>query len=197
LKPYREKNYENLNYGELTRFSDLVRQLVNSSFKIEFIHEVVKMYCDELAEIISKSPPLEHQITVYRGVKGDAWMKIDNDTKEFKTIDFWSTSIVLNKANDFSDQTSCCIHKLNLLPGSRGLVVFYASIPSYRSELEILLGPGNKFLLQRSGDLLDLPLGGKNMRSKTLLMYPPFNLNIKKSKRYGKKTRTMFPFPKK
>jgi hypothetical protein len=167
LKPYKKKDYSDFTEKEIVDFVALIKSHVLKKFNRTFINQVISLYCEDLNRIIRDSPPLDSKITLYRGTKGDSYMKF-NDKKEYVSNDFWSCSMVLSEANKFTNQVNCCVHKINLLPNVKCLAIFYAS--KFEDELEILLGPSNTFFLQQQGEIYNLPLK-KKMSSKTLLCY--------------------------
>jgi hypothetical protein len=144
-------NYKTFNEGEIFEFC---KQHLN----VNFINAIVKKYIDDLDSIISKSPPLESKITVFRGVTDDNWIKTD-DKGVLITDSFWSTSISLNVANHFSNKKDCCIHKIVLLPGTRCIALMCAS--KYSHEKEILLGKHHRLLLTKDTEYYNLPIDAK------------------------------------
>jgi hypothetical protein len=143
-------------------------QLCKSLFNTFFYSRILNGYNQELNKIIQESPPVENKLDVFRGTHDDHWLKFDSN-REFTTKDYWSTSICLNIANQFANK-DCCVHKITLLPGCKCLLIMYAS--KFPNESEILLGPGNKYLLTTEKMTINLPIK-HSTKTKTLLLYPP------------------------
>jgi hypothetical protein len=95
-----------------------------------------------LETIINNAPESTSTLTVYRGIR----LQIANDL-ETTLSSFVSTSLSKHNIYDFIKNHGCCALVINLQPGSRFLYV--KNVSKYKSEDEILLPPGGKFILTR------------------------------------------------
>jgi hypothetical protein len=106
---------------------------------------VIKQFSEDLIRILTRSPTLNKDIKVYRGVRDDYYLKGSKDGI-YKNIGFVSTSLDVEKAqffqqmeNDGSNKQNepCCIKVINLLKGTKALLMMPVS--QYGDEKEVLL----------------------------------------------------------
>ena len=109
----------------------------------KFWQDVIRQYTYDLDSIIDKSPAITKKMIVYRGVKGDYYLK-GNKNHIYKTDSFVSTSINLPSALRFSGG-KCCFKRITLLPGTK--TVLLAGISRYKNEIELLLGSKSHFYI--------------------------------------------------
>lgn len=111
---------------------------------IKIFISAIKSYIDELVKVFDNSPALTRPITVFRGVK-TAYYKTDN-SNVFHNREFMSASLDPDIAITFTDSTAgCCFKQINLVPGAKA--IFIAPLSQEPNELEVLLPPGNKFMV--------------------------------------------------
>lgn len=119
------------------------------------VHQVVHKKCIELFQqdltrIINKSPALTKNITVYRGVRNDFYLR-GAKNGYYKNIGFVSTSLDVEKAQFFqmlgqeNTPSSCCIQKITLVKGTRVLLMMVTS--QYGDEKEVLLNHGSTYTI--------------------------------------------------
>ena len=110
---------------------------------------------NRLHQLIQKAPPLLNPLTVWRGVKTDYVSLLPN--RLYKNDQrFISTSIDVGVSiSNFMSIGSCCLWKINLLPGTRCL---FLSCSKYLMEHEILLDRDTMFYVnQRNINVLNGP----------------------------------------
>lgn len=119
-------------------------RIKDTSSLIKIFISAIKSYIDELVKIFNNSPALTRPITVFRGVK-TAYYKTDN-SNIFHNKEFMSASLDPDIALTFTDSTAgCCFKQINLIPGAKA--IFIAPLSQEPNELEVLLPPGNKFIV--------------------------------------------------
>jgi len=112
----------------------------------KFWQDVIRDYTHDLDSIIEKSPAITKKMIVYRGIKGDYYLK-GNKNHIYKTDSFVSTSINLPSALRFAG-SKCCFKRITLLPGSKAILL--AGISKYKNEIELLLGSKSHFYITES-----------------------------------------------
>lgn len=114
------------------------------SLLIKTFMSAIKSYISELTEIFNKSPKLTSPITVFRGVKNTYYKTTNSDI--FQNKDFMSTTLSPKVALRFMNSASnCCFKQINLIPGARA--IFIEPLSRHPEEFEILLPPGNRFVI--------------------------------------------------
>ena len=116
----------------------------------KFWQDVIRQYTYDLDSIIDKSPATTKKMIVYRGVKGDYYLK-GNKNHIYKTDSFVSTSINLPSALKFSGG-KCCFKRITLLPGTK--TVLLAGISKYKNEIELLLGSKSQFYITNNKNII-------------------------------------------
>ena len=114
-----------------------VLQVIRVYLKQAFWIEACEMYIKDLNEVIKKSPPVTKEMTVYRGVKNDYFLKGSKNAK-YTDQGFISTSLSSLVSIGFMGYTgSCCMTRIKLMPGTHA--VFIAGTSGHPTELEVLL----------------------------------------------------------
>jgi len=110
--------------------------------------KTIELFQQDLSRIIDKSPPLTKDITVFRGVQNDFYLKGAKDGM-YKNIGFVSTSLDIDKAQFFQRRkdgdmdSKCCIQRITLKKGTN--VILMMSPSQYGDEKEILLNHGSTY----------------------------------------------------
>jgi hypothetical protein len=120
-----------------------------NKFNIEFYSFITEFYINDLNKIINNSPKFPEDCILYRGVKDKYYKSEDSD--EYYNLSFMSTSYDKEVAYSFTNKedpgsskdTECCIKKIMVPKGARG--IFMECITVIPSESEILLATNNKF----------------------------------------------------
>lgn len=137
-----------VNYSDPSEDEYFVLEVLNKNLKkvnsgfYDFIFENYKRSLDKL---IIMSPPLQHDLVVYKGVKTDNFLKFDPKTNYFENKIFISTSIDSNVSKSFVGGT-CCLLKIKIMKGTKCLFPIFTYFPS---ELEILFPTGRKYYLTK------------------------------------------------
>ncbi len=124
-------------------------KIIKSILIDEFYKVVLSKYKADLNKIIKEAPPLTKKLVVYRGVKDDYFLK--KNTKGFyKNEGFISTSMAINVSKSFinlyyNDNTSCCLKRITLLPGTKA--IFLAGVSQIPEEYEVLLPSDSVYYL--------------------------------------------------
>lgn len=114
-----------------------IMERIATCFTWEFWEEVILQFGKDLDRIIRAAPSLKQKITVYRGVRDDYYLK-GAKNGYYKNNGFVSTSLKATDALDFiNPDTSCCLKRVVLLPGTR--CIFLSGLSSYENEMEVLL----------------------------------------------------------
>lgn len=114
---------------------------------IGFVEKCIAMFIDDLQVIFKNAPALKKEMTVYRGVKDDFYLR-GSKNGFYKNIGFVSTSMDYTVAEDFrtdgqqtKQELGCCIQSIKIKPGTRVVPLIYIS--SFGGEKEILLNHGS------------------------------------------------------
>jgi hypothetical protein len=108
------------------------------SIKHEFFKLLAEEYVKELNKIIIESPPLSHNLIVYKGVRGMDYLNF-SEKNTYTNKQFISTSFNFKYSLHFP-RNYCCMQKIFLLKGTR--VLF--PVMSYFTEYELILPPNRK-----------------------------------------------------
>ena len=143
MKEIGWKDYDK--FGEIFEKDDipsLYKLLFNKLDTVtdEIFIKATKYFMAALQEIIQNSPPTTKEMIVYRGVKDRYYQ---DKSGMFVNTTFLSTSFDPVTAHRFSGFDECCLKKIIIPPGARGL--FMEGISMYSNEREILFGLGNSF----------------------------------------------------
>lgn len=103
-----------------------------------------KLLKKNLDYVFKYIPPLDHSITLYRGIKFSSRSDFNTELNDFGFI---STTYDKPIAFEFLEDYQCCLLEITLEPGTK--VIPLESFSKYPEEREILLPPG-KFSLIRS-----------------------------------------------
>jgi hypothetical protein len=119
---------------------------------IEFIQKTIDMFIVDMKNIFKNAPPLTKEMTVYRGVKDDFYLK-GAKNGIYKNNGFISTAIDVNVAEMFRNgedkirsDLGCCLKRITLVPGTR--VVTLMPVSPF-GEKEILLNDGSLYLIKK------------------------------------------------
>lgn len=154
MKDIGWKDYEK--FGEIYEMDD-IPSLYKLLFKKldtitdEIFIQATKYFMGALQEIIQNSPPTTKEMIVYRGVKDRYYQ---DKSGMFVNTTFLSTSFDPVVAHKFSGFDECCLKKIIIPPGSRGL--FMEGISMYSNEREILFGLGNSFQILSTDKTLSI-----------------------------------------
>jgi hypothetical protein len=116
-----------------------------------FWEKVVSMYVDDLNRIIRNAPVLKRPMTVYRGVKDDYYLK-GLTGNVYVTNGFVSTSLDPNIAQDFQEDSECCLKRITIMPGTH--VIPLMSLSQFPHEKEILIGSNSKFYVTKAKNFI-------------------------------------------
>jgi hypothetical protein len=101
-------------------------------------YSVFDLFIKDLQRIIEKSPPIEHNMIVFRGLSQEFSLR----TKQ--TTQFNSTTLDLNTALDFINY-DCCLLQITILKGSH--VLYINSVSNY-PEQEVIINIGSKYFIK-------------------------------------------------
>lgn len=123
-----------------------------SYFTNEFREDVLKLFINDLIQIINQAPVNSKTMVVYRGVRNSFFLT--NSTENiYKNIGFVSTSLDIDIAKEFqrpvapSDDAKCCIQRVLLPKGTHSIILFPLS--NFPDEKEILLPTGALYRLHK------------------------------------------------
>ena len=105
-------------------------------FPYEFWVEVMKLFKTDFERIINNAPPVRKETVVYRGVKGDYFLKGSNNNY-YKNTSFVSCTLNPYYAVEYLRKGQCCLKRITLLPGTK--VLFISGLSCYPYELEIVI----------------------------------------------------------
>jgi hypothetical protein len=113
---------------------------------------VIKQFYEDLTRILIKSPTLNKDLKVYRGVRDDYYLRGSKDSI-YKNIGFVSTSLDVEKAQFFQQMEGsnkqsepCCIKVIQLLKGTKALLMM--PISQYGDEKEVLLNHASVYSIK-------------------------------------------------
>jgi len=96
----------------------------------------------ELLTIFAKVPPLQTDLTVFRGTQT---LYVSENLKNFTTTDFMSTTFNPFIALTRFSSSDCCLTQFNLKAGTR--TIFMEPVTQSPTEMEFLLPPQQKFTI--------------------------------------------------
>lgn len=105
-------------------------------FPYEFWVEVMKLFKTDFERIINNAPPVRKETVVYRGVKGDYFLKGSNNNY-YTNTSFVSCTLNPYYAVEYLRKGQCCLKRITLLPGTK--VLFISGLSCYPYELEIVI----------------------------------------------------------
>lgn len=115
-----------------------------------FREEVLKLFIEDLTNIIVNAPTNSKTMVVYRGVRNNFY--ITNSTKDvYQNLGFVSTSLDIEVAKEFQrpvspeDDVKCCIQRVLLPKGTHAITLFPLS--NFQDEKEVLLPTGTFYKL--------------------------------------------------
>jgi hypothetical protein len=123
-----------------------------SCFTDAFREKVLKLFIDDLMNIIVNAPTNSKTMVVYRGVRNNFYLKNSNQDI-YKNIGFVSTSLDIEIAKEFQrpvvpeDDPKCCIQRVLLPKGTHSIVLFPLS--NFQDEKEVLLPTGVLYKLYK------------------------------------------------
>lgn len=113
--------------------------------KASFYDVLFKNYELCLNQIIQSSPPVQHTMVVYKGLKDRDFIRFDKETNVFENNYFVSTSIDFVQSKRFAKH-NCCLLKITVLKGTKCLFPIFTYYPT---ELEVLFPTKRKFYLTK------------------------------------------------
>ena len=143
---YKDSVYNYVNYEKILKLAE--------SFDEPTWYKIFDLYILDLQRIISKTPKLTKQVTVWRGAQSTRMFNYKKANKDIynTTTQFNSTTLSLPIAQDFMGKSingvNCCMLQINLLKGSR--VLLMAGVSYVPEEYELLINIGNKYLVKES-----------------------------------------------
>ena len=132
-------------------------QILSKTLTNQQWYSVFDLFIKDLQRIIENSPPIEHNMIVFRGLSQEFSLR----TKQ--TTQFNSTTLDLNTAVDFikyytlpSESTkgefiaenfpaSCCLLQITVLKGSH--VLYINSVSNY-PEQEVIINMGSRYFVK-------------------------------------------------
>lgn len=149
---FRNKNYKNKN--------------------LDYV-DLLKIYVDNLQEIINNSPSLKGDIVVYKASTPYPGLKVGDVLQQ----PFNSTSyrVDMNYSIFLPPGGLCCMHKLLLKKGSKVLILS-PLLSAYPDESEIILPYNVTFHVERvSSMILDVPIDDSNV-TYTIVQDRPYSI---------------------
>lgn len=137
--------------------------------KFSFVEKCVQMFIKDLQYIFRNAPPLKNEMTVFRGVKDDYYLR-GSKNGFYKNNGFISTSMdytvaeVFRSMNENSKQElGCCIQSIIIKPGTKVIPLIYVSI--FGGEKEILIDHGSMYHITAAKNVKLLYNNPKNAAS--------------------------------
>lgn len=125
-------------------YKAVLQCISKKKFNKDFYNGVVKMYFEDLKNIVNNAPAIKTDTDVFRGSKTRYYSR--NLGSSFNTVTFTSTSLYsrVGTSNMFSslEFTSCCMSKYKLKRGTRCLLLETLGM---KGEGEVLLPPNTEF----------------------------------------------------
>ena len=150
---YLATNFNTLKHSE--KYSILVP--LWSHLKDEVFINLINIFISDIERIILKAPTIRKNMIVYRGVRGDFYLRGAHDGL-YKNHGFVSTSLDIDIAKEFQKpenkldgNKTCCIQRIQLLKGTK--TVFLLPISTYPEEKEILINSGSIYHIKEAKTL--------------------------------------------
>jgi hypothetical protein len=150
---YLATNFNTLKHSE--KYSILVP--LWSHLKDEVFINLINKFISDVERIILKAPTIRKNMIVYRGVRGDFYLRGAHDGI-YKNQGFISTSLDIDIAKEFQKpenkldgNKTCCIQRIQLLKGTK--TVFLLPVSTYPEEKEILINSGSIYHIKEAKTL--------------------------------------------
>ena len=112
------------------------------NFNLDIYNYIFKLYLNEMKAIFKKAPKTTDNLILYRGVSED-YINKNLKNKYYKTSQFTSTSIFVEKAINYTNQKNRILLKININKGVP--LIFVEGITLAENDFEVIL-PINSFL---------------------------------------------------
>ena len=124
--------------------------------KDEFIYKCIQIHIDEINNIIKNSPPVKHDIIVYRGMNKKIFDKKYTNVKTFSSCSFNMHASIGFIDNSIKKNNKkiirCCMHRILIPKGSR--ILYITPITNY-NESEIVLPTNSYFYIVNKNNTMN------------------------------------------
>jgi hypothetical protein len=137
---FQAREFYKIDSGYVRNDYNVVISRLQSEESKSVIESIIKMFINELNEIIRKSPSVTRTFITFRGNKDDMYLtgSVDNT---YTTERFCSSSVIGDIGYKFSE--GHVLQRITILKGSKCLLMF--GITKFAEELEVLLPRGSTY----------------------------------------------------
>ena len=139
--------------------------LPSDSFRPDIVERAIQLFIRDLDRIISKAPPLDAPMVVYRGTSFDVFEGIEG--RAYDVTAFVSTAFDLQQALRYAYNRksrlprSGLLQRITLSPGTRAIAVAMVNLWHPHGEYEVVLPRGRYEITNRSKERLVMNAEGK------------------------------------
>jgi len=135
--------------------------LPSDSFRPEIVKRAIELFVRDLDRIISKAPPLDAPMVVYRGTSRNVFDGIEGRVYDVNA--FSSAAFDLPHALLYAGRRSKSgvVQRVTLSPGTRVIVAAMVNLWNPRGENEIVLPRGTYEITKKSKERLIADTGGE------------------------------------